>query len=311
MSAINCKNHFKELPLADYNRVKPKMIISLTHAFLTVPVEIPRCPDGNGPIAVRTRLGWVVYGPTGQDNNDVKNVFLTNQQGNNSTMEKMMKQYFEVESCLVKLEAKPVMAKREEKALIILKSTTKYCEGRYECGLLWKTEDKSFPDSYGSACKRLQLVENKFKANPKFENEYRAKMQHILKNGYARRVSSEEENIRHSNIFILPHFAVFNPSKESLRLVFDAAAKVQGVSLNDCLLPGPDLNQPLLSVLFKFREEPIAVCGDIREMFLQVAIRKEDQHCQRFLYRENINQPIQQYVMTRAIFGATCSPTIA
>lgn len=148
MSAINCKNHFKELPLADYNRVKPKMIISLTHAFLTVPVEIPRCPDGNGPIAVRTRLGWVVYGPTGQYNNDVvKNVFLTNQQGNNSTMEKMMKQYFEVESCLVKLEAKPVMAKSEENALIILKSTTKYCEGRYECGLLWRTNLKQTQNS--------------------------------------------------------------------------------------------------------------------------------------------------------------------
>ncbi|XP_075151031.1 uncharacterized protein LOC142225140 [Haematobia irritans] len=310
---IKSNHHLAKLPLEDYYKAKPKMILSLTHAFLTVPVEVPRCPDREGPIAVRTRLGWVIYGPTGEENEDVvKRVFVAKRHDENIRMEQMMNQYFEVESILVKLDAKPVVAKSEEKALNILKSTTKYRDGRYECGLLWKSDEmKIFPDSHGSALRRLQQVENKFYRNSEFEGEYRDKKNHLIKQGYARLVSPDEENIASPNVFFLPHFAVFNPSKESLRLVFDAASKVKGVSLNDRLLPGPDLNQSLMSVLFKFREQPIAVCGDIREMFLQIAIRKEDQNFQRFLYRENRNEPVKQYVMTRAIFGATCSPTIA
>ncbi|XP_036346897.1 uncharacterized protein LOC118756226 [Rhagoletis pomonella] len=57
----------------------------------------------------------------------------------------------------------------------------------------------------------------------------------------------------------------------------------QGMSLNDALLPGPGINQPLIDVLFKFRKAPIAVTGDIAEMFLQIETREVDQDCQRFL----------------------------
>ena len=52
--------------------------------------------------------------------------------------------------------------------------------------------------------------------------------------------------------------------------MFDAAATVNGISLNSNLLIGSDLTANLLEVLFKFREFSVAVVGDIREMFHQV-----------------------------------------
>lgn len=42
-----------------------------------------------------------------------------------------------------------------------------------------------------------------------------------------------------------------------VRLLWDAAASVQGVSLNSQLLKGPDLLVPLISVISRFLEKKI------------------------------------------------------
>ncbi|XP_075157968.1 uncharacterized protein LOC142231235 [Haematobia irritans] len=48
----------------------------------------------------------------------------------------------------------------------------------------------------------------------------------------------------------------------------------------------PDLMASLPAVLFKFRQNAVAICGDIEEMFHQVHIRPEDRDVQRFLWRD-------------------------
>ena len=55
-------------------------------------------------------------------------------------------------------------------------------------------------------------------------------------------------------------------------MVFDAAAKSDGTSMNDQLFQGPDLANSLTGVLIRFREEEIAFTADLKAIFHQVKI---------------------------------------
>lgn len=86
------------------------------------------------------------------------------------------------------------------------------------------------------------------------------------------------------------------------------------MSLNLMLLKGPEMYQPksLLAILFGFRLRKIGVCADIREMFLRVKIRNEDQNSQRFLWRDgDLSKQPEIFVVSSMIFGSKCSPCSA
>ena len=310
--------HLKKLNIENYSNVQPKLILSLNHAFLTVPIEKPIVCENGGPIAIKTRLGWLLYGPVQEEEFDASNRvmhvrFCEEKINYIENMNSMMKNYFDMETLGVKLDAKKIISKAEERAMNILKQTTVRIGERYESGMLWRDNFSIFPDSYKMAEQRLASVERKMARDEDYAKEYRAKISDYVQKGYARKLSPEEARKRTEKTFYLPHFGVKTPNKPKLRLVFDAAAEVNGFSLNKALLTGPDLNQPLLSILFKFREAPVAVCGDIKEMFHQILIKKEDQDSQRFLWREggDLANPVETYVMERMIFGTACSPTVA
>lgn len=91
-----------------------------------------------------------------------------------------------------------------------------------------------------------------------------------MKKGYARKATTRELLECNPKIYYIPHFAIVNPNKftPKPRLVFDAAAKNAGKSLNSFLLSGPDAKTSLLGVLIRFHEHAIASSGDIKEMLL-------------------------------------------
>ena len=63
----------------------------------------------------------------------------------------------------------------------------------------------------------------------------------------------------------------------------NAACKFGGTSLNDVLLPGPDLLADLIGILVRFRLYPAAICVDIEAMFMQVEVPEIEQKFLRFL----------------------------
>ena len=85
-----------------------------------------------------------------------------------------------------------------------------------------------------------------------------------------------------------PIFGVYHPQKPgSIRVVFDSSAQHHGVSLNDVLLTGPNMNNSLLGVLLRFRKEPVAVTADVQQMFHCFVVREDHRNYLRFLWYRN------------------------
>lgn len=56
-------------------------------------------------------------------------------------------------------------------------------------------------------------------------------------------------------VWYLPHFGVYHPRKpDQIPVVFDPSAEFHGVSLNEELLPGPDLMNSLIGVMMRFHQ---------------------------------------------------------
>ena len=79
------------------------------------------------------------------------------------------------------------MSKNDEKALQILESTTKFSDGHYEIGLLWK-ENANLPNNRWLAEKQLKQLNKKLSTKPDLQNKYEETLQKDLQNGYVVKV---------------------------------------------------------------------------------------------------------------------------
>jgi len=119
-----------------YINVVPKLLIGLDHGHLGLPLRTRRFAR-EGPYAAATELGWVVFGPvSGQSTTPSPRSCLL-AVSMDDTMEKMVEDYFEMESFGVKL-APQVAGSDDARAQRILEDTTVKVGRRYQTGLLWR-----------------------------------------------------------------------------------------------------------------------------------------------------------------------------
>ena len=133
-------------------------------------------------------------------------------------------------------------------------------------------------------------------------------MEEYFFGGYAEKI--EEQPTEEG--WYLPHHPVILDTKNTkVRIVFDSAAKIKGVSLNDLLEKGPNLLNDLTGILLRFRRYKYAVAGDISKMFLQILLNLDDQVFHRFLWRKDPQQKPEIYQFKTVIFGDAPSPFLA
>ena len=186
---------------------------------------------------------------------------------------------------------------------------TRDAEGWYETGLSWRGKHPPPPGSEIGSLRRLGNLERKLRSQGTIER-YDRVIQDQIKAGIVERVSGPVSGSRE---FYIPHKLVVRESAETTkpRVVYDASTRAYSgaSSLNECLNPGPPLQNQWWNVLVRSRFHSVAVAGDIKQVFLQVRIREEDRDALRFHWLKDLtSQAAGTLRFTRALFGLTCSP---
>ena len=183
---------------------------------------------------------------------------------------------------------------------------------QYEISTIWREGEPRFINNYKYAEKRLKTTLSSKLNEPTLYEQYEQKLEGWLKSGYTEKTSFKEPQ------FFLPHFPVIRQDKTTtkVRPVMDAAARSRGPDgvpkcLNDALLEGPRLINSIVDVLLRFRQNRIALIGDLREMFLQVLLPEADRAYHKFLWQNKETGEIECFQFRVHCFGNRASPAVA
>ena len=182
----------------------------------------------------------------------------------------------------------------------------------FQVALPWRPGCPHLTNNKSMAEQRLQLLKKRLLKDEDLLAKYRTTIQEYVVKGHAQKVPKEELHFKEQPVWYLPHHPVTHPLKPGkVRVVFDCAARYCGTSLNQQLLQGPDLTNPLMGVLIRFCQEPIAMAADIEAMFHQVYVDPQDRDALRFLWWPDgdLQKEPEEYRMMKHLFGATSSPS--
>lgn len=194
---------------------------------------------------------------------------------------------------------------------IMKEGLRKDSNGSWVAPLPFKNPRPRLTNNRPQAMKRLISLKRNLEKKPEMRDHFLSFMDKMLQNGHAELAPQLSEN---EERWYLPTFGVYHPKKpKKIRVVFDSSAQHNGVSLNDVLLSGPDLNNTLLGVLIRFRREAIAFTADIEQMFYCFLVSEEDRNFLRFLWFQDndLSKAIVDYRMTVHVFGNSPSPAVA
>ena len=155
------------------------------------------------------------------------------------------------------------------------------------------------------ALSRLRSTERNLKKDNCVAEEYKATIQAYVEKGYLQKVPSDEQ--LPNNVWYLPHFP--DKATTKVRIVFDCAAKCNGISLNDMIHTGPKLLQDLYNVLVRFRQNPVGIACDIKEIYLQIEVKEQERSHFRLLWRDlDPNRKPDVFEFNRVVFGKNSAP---
>ena len=147
-------------------------------------------------------------------------------------------------------------------------------EGWYETGLPWRGNHPVLPSNKQGSLSRLSTLIKKLERN-NLTDDYGGIIREQLETNIIETASEEVKGRE----FYIPHKPVIrhNAASTKLRVVYDASARASpnAPSLNECLYPGPALQNKLWDVLVRQRFFPVAIFGDIQKAFLQIELKSK------------------------------------
>ena len=301
-----------EFPHLPGNRVDAPLGLNAVDAH-TALEEVQGNPGD--PIARLTPYGWVCFGPTDaavSSTTDHCALTLMGAEHREESLDNLVTSFWELEKVGIQ---KPYLTPADEIAENLTNESLRNRDGRFVVGISWVHDDSSphVTSNLPQAHKRFQNLERALQSKPAVRLEYSEVLKSYLEKEYIRAVPQSGVDENGSSQWYLPHSPVVRTDKSTtkVRIVFDASATFGGGSLNDQMYTGRKTQSNLVHVLLWFCVEPVALVGDISQMFLQVLLRKEDRPYFRFLWRESPDAEVDVFEFQRTVFGAKASPYLA
>lgn len=289
---ITKMQYLQMLPLADpsfHLPAKVDLLIGSDRFFLLLSTG-QIIQKSNLPVAQKTKFGWIVGGS--YDQSCVRNATSLIAIKAEPDVDKTLRRFWELEEMPITNQ----FTDEEQLCIEQFNQTTFVKGGRITVSLPFKPNAPVLGNSLQQALRRFNSIEQKLLRNPDLKKQYSQFIAEYESLGHMEPVPVNEIELPNDKHFYLPHHPVFKEASTTtkLRVVFDASAKSQsGFSLNDKLLVGPTIQQPLFEILLRFRKHRFVFTADIEKMFRQVWMNRKDIDYQRIVWREEPNIPIK------------------
>ena len=279
-----------------------------------------------GPIAVNSKLGWLLSGPI---NETVDRSFITHsnliidrhnspfQQNQDDVLADTLKSFWETESIGIRSISEP--SANADVKTESFEINVKRNGDRYEVKLPWKEDCLPSSNGYHLCESRLRSLHQRLRREPPLLSEYNNIIQDQLKTGIVEVVAPEDlkNDNNKTRSHYHPHLAVVRKDRETtkVRVVYGGSPKASKKerSLNDCLQTGPSLLPHVFNMIANFRKNIVGLTADIEKAFLMVGIQDDQRDFLRFLWFDDPsleNPKIIHLKFTRLVFGLRPSPAI-
>ena len=292
--------HLRGVEMLDKD-LKPELPVHLvigTNEYTQIKTESPPKIGRQGePIAEKTKFGWTIMSPGKEVN--VKEMFLT--QTSSADYESLCR------LDVLGLQDSPT-GDQGEIYKEFREQLRRSPDGWYETSLPWKGNHPPLLNNKSGSLRRLESLTRKLERLDLVE-----KYDQVIKDQLQQGIVERADECPTGREFYIPHKPVVRESAEStkLRVVYDASARDRenAPSLNECLNPGPPLQNQLWNVLIRARFHPVLITGDLKQAFLQVRIHQQDRDALRFHWFKDLqSKTIEVLRFTRALFGLAPSP---
>ena len=283
-------SYLKDIPLAHpvttEQHFQISLLIGADYYWSIIENHIIR---GNGPTAVKSKIGYLLSGPMPHCNtSDTSSTSLHTNVVDTTNYD--LQRFWMIEST----GTSSVSESPDSTPLIqsyIDSHISRLPDGTYIAKFPWKPDHPALPTNFTLCEQRTRSLINKLSQSPELLTTYDNILNEQVTRGFIERVQSPFPTI---NCHYIPHHAVRKDSPTTpIRIVYDCSShsSQNSPSLNECLEVGPPFMNDLCSIILRFRLHKIAISTDIEKAFLHVKLHPDDRDYTRFLWPSDITNP--------------------
>ncbi|KAK7944841.1 hypothetical protein WMY93_000569 [Mugilogobius chulae] len=204
------------------------------------------------------------------------------------------------------------MTLAEEREMEIIRNGLTYVTGddhspepHWHAKYPWTEEPESLPNNKRAVEATFLRTEKQLSKEPEWKTAYASQVHEMVDRKAAVKLSKDILQSWTGPVWYVSHLIAPNPHSVStpVRLVWNSSQRYRGLSLNDMLIKGPDVLNPIRAVLLRFRAGVFAALGDIRKMYNSVWLEEREVHLHRFLWRDTEDSEIEDFAITRVNIG--------